>query len=145
MTRCSTPVAILSTGILSGYGKRHARTQIQYTCKMNPSEEGWYRVAPENCPENYGFNAVPHLRSPAGKCRGSGVPLGRQVGRVTIPSTRRKPAGDTDFVAVTREGKIRLRRNGKQHGRSGEVYCSQGCTVGPLVVGCHWGLRRNTG
>ena len=67
----------------------------QYTCKMNPSKEGWYRVAPENCPENYGFNAVPPLRSP-----NRGVPwkwssLGRQTGRVTIPSTRRKPAGDT--------------------------------------------------
>lgn len=31
----------------------------RYTCKLNSAEDGWQRIAPENCPENYGFNAIP--------------------------------------------------------------------------------------
>lgn len=110
----------------------------QYTCKMNPSKEGWYRVAPENCPENYGFNAVPPLRSPTGECRGSGVPWGGRQGGLQF-----RPPGESRleirFCRCHSGRKIRLRGNGKQHERSGEVYCSQGCTVGLLVVGCHGG------
>ncbi len=33
VTRCSTPAAILSTGILSEYGKKHARTQTNTLAK----------------------------------------------------------------------------------------------------------------
>ena len=76
----------------------------QYTCKMNPSEEGWYRVAPENCPENYGFNAVP-LSVPQ---PGSAVEvefLG-EAGREGYNSVHPEKAGwRYGFVAVTREGK----------------------------------------
>lgn len=31
----------------------------QYTTRLNALPEGWYRIASENCPENYGFNAIP--------------------------------------------------------------------------------------
>ena len=76
----------------------------QYTCKMNPSKEGWYRVAPENCPENYGFNAVP-LSVPQ---PGSAVEvefLG-ETGREGYNSVHPEKAGwRYGFVAVTREGK----------------------------------------
>ena len=76
----------------------------QYTCKMNPSKEGWYQVAPENCPENYGFNAVP-LSVPQ---PGSAVEvefLG-EAGREGYNSVHPEKAGwRYGFVAVTREGK----------------------------------------
>ena len=76
----------------------------QYTCKMNPSKEGWYRVAPENCPENYGFNAVP-LSVPQ---PGSAVEvefLG-EADREGYNSVHPEKAGwRYGFVAVTREGK----------------------------------------
>ena len=35
----------------------------KYTCKLTSQSDGWYQVATENCPENYGFNAIP-LRVP---------------------------------------------------------------------------------
>lgn len=31
----------------------------QYTCKLNSMDDNWYQITPENCPENYGFNAIP--------------------------------------------------------------------------------------
>ena len=78
------------------------------------------------------------LRSPTGECRRSGVPWGGRQGGLQF-----RPPGESRleirFCRCHSGRKIRLRRNGKQHGRSGEVYCSQGCTVGPLVVGCHGG------
>lgn len=76
----------------------------RYTTALNRSANGWYRVAPENCPENYGFNAIP-LQVP-------------QAGATVVVDFR----GETDaegyhiadadkagwrygFVAVTQEGK----------------------------------------
>lgn len=29
------------------------------TCKLVEEEAGWYRIAAENCPENYGYNGIP--------------------------------------------------------------------------------------
>ena len=115
----------------------------QYTCKMNPSKgRNGTGLHPKTVPRIMVSTPSP---SPFPN---RGVPwkwssLGRQTGRVTIPSTRRKPAGDT--VCRCHSGrKIRLRRNGKQHGRSGEVYCSKDVPLAHLwlvVMGApteHW-------
>ena len=66
----------------------------QYTCRMTPSEGGWYRIAPENCPENYGFNAVP-LSLPGREVSWKWSSVARRAGRVTTPSIRKEPAGGT--------------------------------------------------
>ena len=75
----------------------------QYTCKMNPSEEGWYRIAPENCPENYGFNAVPlSVPQPGSVVE---VEFRGEAGREDYNSVHPEKAGwRYGFVAVTREG-----------------------------------------
>ncbi|WP_370459950.1 DUF6055 domain-containing protein [Bacteroides sp. 519] len=40
----------------------------QYTCELEETTpKGWYRVAASNCPENYGFNAIPLSIPPKGK------------------------------------------------------------------------------
>lgn len=40
----------------------------QYTTKLEATtQKDWYRVAPKNCPENYGFNAIPLQVPEAGK------------------------------------------------------------------------------
>ena len=31
----------------------------KYTTRLTAQSDGWYAIAPENCPENYGFNAIP--------------------------------------------------------------------------------------
>lgn len=75
----------------------------QYTCKMNPSDNGWYRIAPENCPENYGFNAIP-LSVPH---PGSTVEIAfcGEAGKQGYNAVRPDKAGwRYGFVAVTREG-----------------------------------------
>lgn len=76
----------------------------QYTCRMTPSEGGWYRIAPENCPENYGFNAVPlSLPRPGSVVE---VEFRGEAGRKGYNSVHPERAGwRYGFVAVTREGK----------------------------------------
>ena len=39
----------------------------QYTCKLNSMDDNWYQITPENCPENYGFNAIPLSIPPTGQ------------------------------------------------------------------------------
>lgn len=39
----------------------------RHTCKLIDETSGWHKVAPENCPENYGYNAIPLVVPEAGK------------------------------------------------------------------------------
>lgn len=77
----------------------------QYTCKMNHLRNGWYQVAPENCPENYGFNAIP-LTVPE-----PGSKINLTFEGITQPSSEyssvhpSKAGRRYGFVAVTSEGK----------------------------------------
>lgn len=106
----------------------------QYTCRMTPSK-GLVPDCPENCPENYGFNAVPSP-SPAGKCRGSGVPWrGGQEGLQLRPSGKSRLA--VRFCRRHPGREIRLRGNRKRYGRSDQVCRSQGRNIDPSVAGCY--------
>ena len=77
----------------------------QYTCKLTAQSDGWYQVAAENCPENYGFNAIP-LRVPE---PGTKVELlfeglnGKQSGYVSVHPE--KAGWRYGFVAVKADGK----------------------------------------
>lgn len=77
----------------------------QYTCKLTAQSDGWYQVAAENCPENYGFNAIP-LRVPE---PGTKVELqfegvnGKQGGYVSVHPE--KAGWRYGFVAVKDDGK----------------------------------------
>ena len=77
----------------------------QYTCKLTAQPDGWYQVAAENCPENYGFNAIP-LRVPE---PGTKVELqfeglsGKQDGYVSVHPE--KAGWRYGFVAVKADGK----------------------------------------
>ncbi len=84
------------------------------------------------------FQRRPPLRSPTGECRGSGVPweAGREGYNLVHPE---KAGWRYGFVAVTREGKSVYGEMGNNTKGVVKVYCSQGCTVGLLVVGCHGG------
>lgn len=72
---------------------------------MTSQSDGWYQVATENCPENYGFNAIP-LRVPE---PGTKVELqfegvnGKQGGYVLVHPE--KAGWRYGFVAVKADGK----------------------------------------
>ena len=51
------PAVISSIGI-STVWKETRPYANQYTCKLNSMDDNWYQITPENCPENYGFNAI---------------------------------------------------------------------------------------
>lgn len=76
----------------------------QYTCNMHPVDNGWYRIAPENCPENYGFNAIPLSVPRSGET--VKVEFRGEAGREGYTAVRPEKAGwRYGIVAVTREGK----------------------------------------
>lgn len=39
----------------------------KYTTSLTTLSDGWYGIAPDNCPENYGFNAIPLALPERGK------------------------------------------------------------------------------
>lgn len=39
----------------------------KYTTSLTTLSDGWYGIAPANCPENYGFNAIPLALPEQGK------------------------------------------------------------------------------
>ena len=85
------------------------------TCKLNAMSNGSYQVAAENCPENYGFNAIP-LSVPAA---GQTVEVTFQglAGKDGYTSVRPHKAGwRYGFIGITTEGKSiygRMQRNAK--------------------------------
>lgn len=77
----------------------------QYTCRLIAQPERWYQVAAENCPENYGFNAIPLVVPENGKkvevtFEGISQPI---EGYTAVNSD--KAGWRYGFVAVTAEGK----------------------------------------
>lgn len=38
--------------------KQAAQYSNQHVCKMMDTGNGWYKIAPENCPQNYGYNGI---------------------------------------------------------------------------------------
>lgn len=74
------------------------------TCKLNQNAEGWYEVAAENCPENYGFNAIPLTIPEVGKTvEVSFCGLAGKEGYAAIHTD--KANWRYGFVGVTTEGK----------------------------------------
>lgn len=76
----------------------------KYTCKLEAAPDGWHRVAPENCPENYGFNAIPLSIPQPGKS--VEVEFRGEAGKEGYNAVNSSKAGwRYGFVAVTQEGK----------------------------------------
>ncbi len=76
----------------------------KYTCKLNRTEEGWFKVAAENCPENYGFNAIPLSVPEAGKTvEITFQGLTPEDGYISIHKD--KAGWRYGFVGITNEGK----------------------------------------
>ena len=77
----------------------------QYQTVMLSQGEGWYQVAPENCPENYGFNAIPlTVPEPGTKVEVQFEGLkGSQEGYVSV--NPEKAGWRYGFVAVKKDGK----------------------------------------
>jgi hypothetical protein len=76
----------------------------KYTCKLNPISDNWFRIAVENCPENYGFNAIP-LSVPQ---QGNTVTIEfcGEAGKEGYNAIHTDKAGwRYGIVAVTQEGK----------------------------------------
>lgn len=73
-------------------------------CKLIEQQSGWYRIAPENCPENYGYNVIPLSVPEAGET----VKVefrGERSGKDYHFSQVDKAGWRYGFVGVTREGK----------------------------------------
>lgn len=76
----------------------------QYTTKLETLEDGWQRVVKENCPENYGFNAIPLAVSQPGKK--IEVTFFGEPGAEGYNAIQTDKAGwRYGFVGVTRSGK----------------------------------------
>lgn len=76
----------------------------KYTTKLTTQSDGWYEVAPENRPENYGFNAIPlAVPQPGEKVK---VEFRGEAGKEGTNSIYTDKAGwRYGFVAITAEGK----------------------------------------
>ena len=81
----------------------------KYTCQLDICQAGnasanWYRIAPQNCPENYGFNAIPLTIPRPGET--VTVEFCGEAGREGYQAIHPQKAGwRYGFVAVTQEGK----------------------------------------
>lgn len=76
----------------------------QHSCKLDKTDGGWFRIAQERCPQNYGYNAI-RLKVPEG---GTRVELDFEgiAGQKGFRSVYPEDAGwRYGFVAVTTEGK----------------------------------------
>ncbi len=76
----------------------------RYATSLTPPADGWYRIAPDNCPENYGFNAIPLALPPGGET--VTVDFCGEAGREGYHAVRADKAGwRYGFVAVTADGR----------------------------------------
>lgn len=84
--------------------KETRRYANKYATKLTPQADGWYEVAPENCPENYGFNAIPlAVPQPGEKVE---VEFKGEAGSEGFHKVYADKAGwRYGFVAVTSDGK----------------------------------------
>lgn len=77
----------------------------QYTCRLIAQPKGWYQVAAENCPENYGFNAIPLIVPESGKkIEVSFEGINQSIEGYTAVHSD-KAGWRYGFVAITAEGK----------------------------------------
>ena len=76
----------------------------KYTTRLTALPDGWYEVAPENCPENYGFNVIPlAIPQPGKKVK---VEFIGDVGAEGYHAVHTDKAGwRYGFVAITADGK----------------------------------------
>lgn len=76
----------------------------QYTCTLNDAGGGWLQVAPENCPENYGFNAIPLHVPQAGET--VTIAFQGEAGKEGYHTVHKEKAGwRYGLVAVDKNGK----------------------------------------
>ncbi len=76
----------------------------KYTTRLIAQPDGWYEIAPENCPENYGFNAIP-LAVPQ-RSKKVTVRFAGEAGKEGYYTLHADKAGwRYGFVAITTEGK----------------------------------------
>lgn len=84
--------------------KETRRYANKHTTKMTPQADGWYEVARENCPENYGFNAIPLAVPQSGET--VKVEFKGEAGKEGFHTLHADKAGwRYGFVAVTSDGK----------------------------------------
>lgn len=76
----------------------------QYTTQLDTLKDGWLRVSKENCPENYGFNAIPlNVPQPGEKVK---VEFFGELGTEGYNAIQIDKAGwRYGFVGVTKSGK----------------------------------------
>ena len=89
----------------------------KYTSQLIAQPDGWYGIAPENCPENYGFNAIPlAVPQPGEKVK---VEFCGEAGKEGYTAIHTDKAGwRYGFVAVTAEGKSIYGEMGDNSGKS---------------------------
>ncbi|MBO5015250.1 MAG: hypothetical protein J6C92_05495 [Bacteroidaceae bacterium] len=87
----------------------------QMTTKLGaPDAEGWRMITPENCPENYGFNAIPLNLPEAGTT--VSVDFKGQAGAKGFNAVNTDKAGwRYGFIATDKEGKCTYSEMGKEN------------------------------
>lgn len=89
----------------------------KYTSQLIAQPDGWYGIASENCPENYGFNAIPLVvPQPGEKVK---VDFCGEAGKEGYTAIHTDKAGwRYGFVAVTAEGESIYGEMGDNSGKS---------------------------
>lgn len=87
----------------------------EMTTKLGaPDAEGWRMITPENCPENYGFNAIPLNLPEAGTT--VSVDFKGQAGAKGFNAVNTDKAGwRYGFIATDKEGKCTYSEMGKEN------------------------------
>ncbi|MBP3670110.1 MAG: hypothetical protein J6J26_11220 [Bacteroides sp.] len=92
--------------------RKHAGQMI--TKLGAPDAEGWRMITPENCPENYGFNAIPLNLPEAGTT--VSVDFKGQAGAKGFNAVNTDKAGwRYGFIATDKEGKCTYSEMGKEN------------------------------
>ena len=106
----------------------------QMTTKLSaPDAQGWRMIAPENCPENYGFNAIPLTIPQAGTT--VSVDFKGQAGAKGFNAISTDKAGwRYGFIATDKEGKCSYSETGKENNGSLSYQVPEGTDKLWLVV-----------
>ena len=115
----------------------------RYSTQLHTRPANWYEVAAENCPENYGFNAIPLTVPQQGKS--VTVEFQGEAGKEGYNSIQPEKAGwRYGFVAVTEQGKSIYGNMERNSGKSVIFTPPQDCNIAHLwlvVMGAptsHW-------
>ena len=96
-------------------------------------DDNWYQITPENCPENYGFNAIPLSIPPTGQT--VTIEFCGEADKNGFHTINADKAGwRYGIVTITKEGKASLWRNESRPCGKNQLCCAREFISGTSLV-----------